>query len=470
MKVVLVAHRGKGPTSKYTAPSEFLWKIYHQNHLLYNEVVPQKFLEAHGIKLPENTPPENTIAAFRQGLEEGADAIELDIFLSKDGVPMAIHDDELNRNVSGARRAAKKKEDLGFLGNVHDYTAEELKQFDMGDGNRIPSLQEVIDFVALFNKLRIKNNQQSIILNIEFKDKTEGNVEQTIKVITQAVQVGKIIKNNVIYCSFDHSSLARAMEIDQEAQVALALKTAYLFGDENVNIGAGWTVSLGTKYKASAISDLNQKITYMQAANGGKIVALDAVLWDIEPELIGLAQSHKLALHASTSDFRDFSNMVFIGNLVQMNKRVQVFFKTDEPAKINTVLMQAYTADTLDLSDTQVIDHTVLTALDKIQQPMTDQSNQLDLSNASIFETTSLAQDLQFLRLPKPGQHAPGDYFEPLIRTFSNGLAEFINSKLNLISEQPICQAQEESITDLSGDIVSVLSGLELIQYYYWDL
>jgi hypothetical protein len=153
-----------------------------------------------------------------------------------------------------------------------------------------------------------------------------------------------------------------------------------------------------------------------------------------------------------------------------MNKIVQVFFKTDEPAKINAMLMQAYTADTLDLSNTQVIDHTVLIALDKIQEPMTDQSNSLDLSDVSIFETTSLVQDLQFLRLPKPGQPAPDDYFEPLIRIFSNGLAEFINSKLNLTNEQSICQAHEESITDLSGDIFSMLSGLELIQYYYWDL
>jgi glycerophosphoryl diester phosphodiesterase len=468
MKVV--AHRGKGPTSKYTDPKEALWMICYQQSKLVGEIVPQNILEENGIRLPDNTPPENTIAAFRQGLEEGADAIELDIFLSKDGVPMAIHDDELNRNVSGARRAAKKEGDLGFLGNVSDYTAEELKQFDMGKGNRIPTLQDVIDFVALFNKVRIKKDQQPIILNIEFKDKTEGNVEQTITVITKAAKEGKIIKSDVIYCSFDHNSLAKAMEIDQEAQVALALKTAYLFGDENVNIGAGWTVSLGNKYKASAISDLNQKITDMQAENGGKIVALDAVLWDIEPELIELAKSHRLALHASTSDFRDFSNMVFIGNLVQMNKMLQVFFKTDEPAKINAILMQAYAADTLDLSDTQVIDYNVLTTFDEIQQPMTGKSNQLDLSGVSIFETTSLVQDLQFLRLPKPGQPAPDDYFEPLIKIFSNGLAEFINSKLDIINEQSICQAQEESITDLSGDIVSTLSGLELIQYYYWDL
>ena len=103
-KVIVVAHRGKGPTSKFTAPTEQLWVKCRDTGLLLDKVVPQKILESFNIRLPEYTPPENTIAAFRQGLEEGADGIELDIFLSKDGVPMVIHDDELNRNVSGARR------------------------------------------------------------------------------------------------------------------------------------------------------------------------------------------------------------------------------------------------------------------------------------------------------------------------------------------------------------------------------
>ncbi len=201
-KVVLVAHRGKGPTSKYTEPPENLWNSCYRSGLLRNNIVPQKILIENGLGLPEHIPPENTIAAFRRGLEEGADAIELDIFISKDRVPMAIHDDELNRNVSGARRKATKPEDAGYLGMVRDFTAMELKQFDMWNGHKIPTLSEVIDFVAVFNKLRTIKNQSHIILNIEFKDTTEGNVERTIEVITEAVKEGKIIKSNVIYCSF----------------------------------------------------------------------------------------------------------------------------------------------------------------------------------------------------------------------------------------------------------------------------
>lgn len=425
-KIILVAHRGKGPTSKYTNPQEALWQSCHTQGKLAGMVVPQNILEENCIKLPLNTPPENTIASFRQGLEEGADAIELDIFLSKDGVPMAIHDDELNRNVSGARRDAKSPEDMGYLGKVSDYTAEELKEFDMGCGHKIPSLEEVIDFVVLFNRIRIKKNQQSIMLNIEFKDKIVANIEKTIIHITQAAEAKKIIKSNIIYCSFDHDCLAETIRLDEEAQVALALKTAYLFGGERVEVNKGWTVPLGTKYTESAINNLSRKITTMNSIDGGKVVALDAVLWDIEQELIELALSHHLALHASTSDFRDFSNVVFIGNLVQMNKKVQVFFKTDEPAKINKTLTQAYAADKLDLSNAEVVSHEKIEKLYAIQE-INNESNQLDLSEVSIIETKIIAYDLEFLRLPKPGQAEPDGYFESLIMNFSEGLANFMN-------------------------------------------
>ncbi|HET9514113.1 MAG TPA: glycerophosphodiester phosphodiesterase family protein, partial [Gemmatimonadales bacterium] len=41
--------------------------------------------------------PENTLEAFRLGLEQGCDAIELDVRLSRDGVAVVIHDPTLMR-------------------------------------------------------------------------------------------------------------------------------------------------------------------------------------------------------------------------------------------------------------------------------------------------------------------------------------------------------------------------------------
>jgi|GEM_PF-2049968 len=464
-EVILIAHRGKGPTSKFTAPTEELWlKCKDKGLLIDQKIVPQRILESFNIRLPEHTPPENTIAAFRQGLEEGADAIELDIFLSKDGIPMVIHDDELNRNVSGARRIAKLPQDDGYLGNVHELDASELKGFDMGNRNKIPALVEVIDFLTLFNKIRVSNKKSPVILNIEFKDKTDNNVTNTLKVVGDAIEKGKILKENVIYCSFDHDSLFQAIKIDPQAQIALALKTALLFGQDNVNIQMGWTVELGTKYQESAMSNLENKIVKAQE-EGSRITALDAVLWDIEPELVDLAKKYNIDLHASTSDFRDFTNIVFIGNLVKMCQSVKVFFKTDEPKKINMILQRAYKESELDLSESKIVN------IVKIMEPalsLDDPSTKLDLTSV----TVSKVEDFSFLRQPKPRQETTENYHEESIEKLADQekLSQYIKErcKKNIQIASLIEQIQENPVESNLINIFDELSQVELIQY--WDL
>lgn len=61
--------------------------------------------------------PENTIAAFDHGLSLGADGLEFDVHLSKDGVPVVHHDATLERTTSGRGRLA-------------DRTADELADLD----------------------------------------------------------------------------------------------------------------------------------------------------------------------------------------------------------------------------------------------------------------------------------------------------------------------------------------------------
>ena len=46
--------------------------------------------------------PENTMLAFRKALETGCDGIELDVHLSRDGVPVVIHDETLDRTTDAS--------------------------------------------------------------------------------------------------------------------------------------------------------------------------------------------------------------------------------------------------------------------------------------------------------------------------------------------------------------------------------
>jgi glycerophosphoryl diester phosphodiesterase len=88
--------------------------------------------------------PENTIPAFDRGLELGADGLELDVHLSRDGVVVIHHDAHLGRTVNGSGPLAR-------------YTAAELARMDAayrfgaaeaypwrGRGVGIPTLAEVL--------------------------------------------------------------------------------------------------------------------------------------------------------------------------------------------------------------------------------------------------------------------------------------------------------------------------------------
>jgi glycerophosphoryl diester phosphodiesterase len=63
--------------------------------------------------------PENTVVAFEGGLSHGADGMELDVHLSRDGVPVVIHDGKVDRTTNGR-------------GEVASFSAAELATLDAG--------------------------------------------------------------------------------------------------------------------------------------------------------------------------------------------------------------------------------------------------------------------------------------------------------------------------------------------------
>jgi glycerophosphoryl diester phosphodiesterase len=79
--------------------------------------------------------PENTLTAFARAVELGADGIELDVHLSKDGVAVVIHDETLDRTTNGS-------------GNVADLTLAELQSLDAGNGAPIPTLAQVLELAS----------------------------------------------------------------------------------------------------------------------------------------------------------------------------------------------------------------------------------------------------------------------------------------------------------------------------------
>ena len=82
--------------------------------------------------------PENTLLSYQKAIEAGADMLEVDINLTRDGQLVMIHDHHLERTTNGT----------GF---VHDHTLEELQSLDAGfhfqpklTGTRIPTTEETL--------------------------------------------------------------------------------------------------------------------------------------------------------------------------------------------------------------------------------------------------------------------------------------------------------------------------------------
>lgn len=76
--------------------------------------------------------PENTLAAFVLAQARGADGIELDVQLSADGWPIVLHDGRMERTTNGQ-------------GHVKDFTVAQLQALDAGQGQAIPTLDEVFE-------------------------------------------------------------------------------------------------------------------------------------------------------------------------------------------------------------------------------------------------------------------------------------------------------------------------------------
>src|SRR5262245_16428460 len=70
--------------------------------------------------------PENTLPSFKLAMAAGADLVELDYYHSSDGVPVVIHDPDLDRTTDSVKRWGGKKT------RVDSKTVEELRLLDAG--------------------------------------------------------------------------------------------------------------------------------------------------------------------------------------------------------------------------------------------------------------------------------------------------------------------------------------------------
>lgn len=131
--------------------------------------------------------PENTVLAFREALAAGVDGIELDVHVTADGVPVVIHDRDVSRTTSGS-------------GAVDEMPLAIVKSLDAGDGERVPTLAEVLDLVGA-----------AVHLDVEIK--RLGAEQATLDILATFPHARWAIS------SFNWDILRRLRRLDQAAEL-----------------------------------------------------------------------------------------------------------------------------------------------------------------------------------------------------------------------------------------------------------
>lgn len=124
--------------------------------------------------------PENTQGAILEALKIGVDGIEVDLQSALDDY-MVIHDSWLDRTTNGS-------------GKVSDFTVASIAKLDAGQGQHVPTLQQLLDW-----------NNDTTLLNLELKHTVE--LEKFALQLEKNISAGKISRANILVSSFDHHQL-----------------------------------------------------------------------------------------------------------------------------------------------------------------------------------------------------------------------------------------------------------------------
>lgn len=149
--------------------------------------------------------PENTLAAFREAVRLGAEWIELDVQFSREGVPVVLHDETLNRTSSGRGAVSRK-------------SVEELRGLDAGSwfderfrGEPIPTLEQVLQW--------IRPTPANLLIEIK---KGKGFPPEFARTVAAMLE-REGMQSRVLVQSFDPVAVQRVKEADSSLSTLLLM-------------------------------------------------------------------------------------------------------------------------------------------------------------------------------------------------------------------------------------------------------
>lgn len=204
--------------------------------------------------------PENTLAALELAVSQGADMVEVDVQLTRDGRPVVIHDETVDRTTDGA-------------GAVAEFDLDGLRRLDAGrwfgprwTGQRVPTLAEVLDLVS----------RHHLRVNIELKGAAGPQLEAAV--LREVERSGGA--DSCLLTSFDHRRLARL------AAAGTAIPLGCIVG------AGGWRPEL--------------------LAGPGQVLSLERTL--VDGDLLAAAHAAGRQVHVWTvNEARDMARLIALG-------------------------------------------------------------------------------------------------------------------------------------------------------------
>jgi glycerophosphoryl diester phosphodiesterase len=221
--------------------------------------------------------PENTLAALKMAIEEGADGVEFDVRLAKDGIPVVIHDADL-------RRVARRGD------AVSDLTSTQLAGIDVGswfdrdftgrvsashEKETVPSLERVLNLLE----------DSSRLVYVEIKTET-GNTDELVQKCCAIIRSSPLLPR-IIVKSFSLEAIKLVKELLPEVQTAALFepnpKTVFRRGSNLV----GKAADHGARHISLHWSLVNRRL--LEAANS---VEMPVTVWTVDhPRWVERAQT-----------------------------------------------------------------------------------------------------------------------------------------------------------------------------------
>lgn len=137
--------------------------------------------------------PENTLSSTEKALEIGVDMIEIDVYALPSSELVVIHDGKVDRTTNGK-------------GYVMDHSFKELRKLDAGDGQQIPTLEEVLEVI-----------NGKVPINIELKG--AGTADPVAKVIKKYYSEKGWKADQFLISSFNHPELQAFKKLMPEINI-----------------------------------------------------------------------------------------------------------------------------------------------------------------------------------------------------------------------------------------------------------